>query len=150
MELDAIERALPDTPPQAIETVTVGGVKTACVSRASLTRLMISECLAARSRHRRPKLIFDTNGQALSLAATSPRYRECLDAADLIHADGQVIVSASKYLASSPIPERSATTDFFHDAAKAASASGLSFFLLGGTQEVSGECASIVRRLIPI
>ena len=66
-----------------------------------------------------------------------------------MHADGQVIIAASRYLTSSPIPERTATTDFFHDAAKAASTAGLSFFLLGGTEEVNADCARIVKRLYP-
>jgi N-acetylglucosaminyldiphosphoundecaprenol N-acetyl-beta-D-mannosaminyltransferase len=130
-------------------TVIVGGVKTACISRDGLTKLMITDCVAARAEPRRPKLIFDTNGHGLSLTATDPRYREYLKAADLIHADGQVIVTASRFLTSSPIPERSATTDFFHDAAKAAGESGLRFFLFGGTEEVNAQCADITRDLYP-
>src|SRR6185503_17007491 len=57
-------------------------------------------------------------------------------------ADGQPVVLASKLLTSHPIPERSATTDFIHDAAAAASESGLSFFLLGATEQVSAQCAN--------
>ncbi|MBV9911020.1 MAG: WecB/TagA/CpsF family glycosyltransferase, partial [Sinobacteraceae bacterium] len=37
---------------------------------------------------------------------------------------------------------RSATTDFIHDAATAAAANGLSFFLLGGSERVNGRCAA--------
>lgn len=130
-------------------TVIIGGVKTACVSRDELARLMIADCVAARGEPRRPKLIFDTNGHGLSLAASDPRYLECLESADLIHADGQVIVTASRFLTSSPIPERSATTDFFHDAAKAASEAGLRFYLFGATEEVNARCAEIVQGLFP-
>lgn len=147
-EVDA-GRVVTAATPQSFKSVKIGGVKTACISRADLTSLMLSDCSSARSRQLRAKLIFDSNGHALSLAATDPRYREYLEAADLVHADGQVIVAASRYLTSSPIPERTATTDFFHDAAKAASAAGLSFFLLGGTEEVNADCARIVKRLYP-
>ena len=129
--------------------VIVGGVKIACISRDGLASLMISDCLAARAEACRPKLIFDINGQGLSLAATNPRYRECLEAADLIHADGQVIVTASRIITSSPIPERSATTDFFHDAANAASQAGVRFFLLGAAEDVNAKCADIVQEQYP-
>jgi N-acetylglucosaminyldiphosphoundecaprenol N-acetyl-beta-D-mannosaminyltransferase len=130
-------------------TVIVGGVRTACISRGGLATLMISDCITARAQPGRPKLIFDTNGHGLSLAAIDPGYHKCLEAADLIHADGQVIVTASRILTSSPIPERSATTDFFHDAAKAASQAGLRIFLFGGTEEVNRECADIVQDQYP-
>lgn len=138
------------SPSPTCRTVIVGGVKIACISRDQLTKLMISDCIATQSGPRSPKLIFDTNGQGLSLAATNSRYRECLESADIIHADGQVIVTASRYLTSSPIPERSATTDFFHDAAKVASQTGLQFFLFGGTEEVNGECARVVQDQYPL
>ena len=105
----------------AYVTVVIGGVKTACVSHADLAKLMIFDCQAARRRQRAPRLVFDVNGHALSLAAINSEYRRCLEAADLIHADGQPIVAASKLLTSTPIPERTATTDFFHVAASEAS-----------------------------
>ena len=139
----------PDAMRPPFKTVTIGGVKTACVSRDGLARMMVSDCLAARGESSHPKLIFDSNGHGLSLAATDSRYHGYLEQADLIHADGQVIVTASRYLTSAPIPERSATTDFFHDAAKAASDAGLRFYLLGGTEEVNATCADVLRRLYP-
>jgi N-acetylglucosaminyldiphosphoundecaprenol N-acetyl-beta-D-mannosaminyltransferase len=138
-----------DNVPLQLKTVVIGGVKTACISRHELAELMASDCVAARSSTRTPRLIFDVNGHGLSLAATDLRYRNFLDEADLIHADGQVIVTASKLLTSASIPERTATTDFFHDAAKTASRVGLRFFLLGGTKEVNDECAAILRRNYP-
>ena len=149
MNLKSADHSGPPNSLPTYTTVIVGGVRTACISRDGLAELMISDCIAARAQPRRPKLIFDTNGHGLSLAAIDPGYHKCLEAADLIHADGQVIVTASRILTSSPIPERSATTDFFHDAAKAASRAGLRFFLFGGTEEINAECAEIVRGLYP-
>ena len=149
MESDVNTRQVLVITPQSFETVKIGGVKTACISRADLTNLMLSDCIAARSQQCRAKLVFDLNGHALSTAARDRRYRAYLEAADLVHADGQVIVAASRYLTSTPVPERTATTDFFHDAAKAASTAGLSFFLLGGTEEVNSDCARTVKRLYP-
>lgn len=121
--------------------VLVGGIRTACLSRLQLTSLMIGDCLAARGGERRPKLVFASNGHVIALAASNAEFRRYFGKANLIHADGQPVVLASKLLTRDPIPERSATTDFIHDAARAASASGLSFYLLGGTVRVNEMCA---------
>jgi N-acetylglucosaminyldiphosphoundecaprenol N-acetyl-beta-D-mannosaminyltransferase len=121
--------------------VTVGGIRTACVSRAQLAQLMVGDCLAARRYTRKPRLIFASNGHAIAMAATDAGFRRQFDAATLIHADGQPIVFASRALTHSPIPERSATTDFIYDAAAAARDSGLRFFLLGATEQVNADCA---------
>ncbi|MGA9796947.1 MAG: WecB/TagA/CpsF family glycosyltransferase [Rhizomicrobium sp.] len=121
--------------------VMVGGIRTACVSREQMTKLMVGDCLAARSYDRAPKLVFAANGHAISMSMTSPTFRRVFEQATLIHADGQPLVLASKILTRSPIPERSATTDFIHDAAQAACAAGLKFFLFGGREDVNARCA---------
>jgi N-acetylglucosaminyldiphosphoundecaprenol N-acetyl-beta-D-mannosaminyltransferase len=128
--------------------VTVGGIRTACVSRAQLTQLMVGDCLAARGRARAPKLVFASNGHAIAMAARDTNFRRQFDAATLIHADGQPVVFASK-ATRSPIPERSATTDFIHDASAAARDSGLRFFLLGATEEVNAQCAERLAKDYP-
>ncbi|MGA7675392.1 MAG: WecB/TagA/CpsF family glycosyltransferase [Rhizomicrobium sp.] len=127
--------------PRLYDRVVVGGLRTACVSRWQLGRLMVGDCLAARGGERTPKLVFASNGHAVALAALDPKFRRQLDQADLIHADGAPIVFASKMLTSTPVPERSATTDFIFDAANAAEQHGLRFFLLGSTEEINARCA---------
>src|SRR5262249_15210041 len=42
-----------------------------------------------------------------------------------------------------------ATTDFIHDAAKAAVAHGLKIFLLGATEQANADCADVLHRLYP-
>jgi exopolysaccharide biosynthesis WecB/TagA/CpsF family protein len=121
--------------------VMVGGIRTACVSREQMTKLMVGDCLAARSYDRAPKLVFAANGHAISMSLTSPSFRRSFEQATLIHADGQPVVFASRLLTRSPIPERSATTDFIYDAAKAACDAGLKFFLFGGNEDVNARCA---------
>ncbi|MGH6877701.1 MAG: WecB/TagA/CpsF family glycosyltransferase, partial [Rhizomicrobium sp.] len=59
------------------------------------------------------------------------------------------LVLLARLLASPAIPERSPVTDFFHDAAFAASQRGLRFFLLGATEENSAACADIMRARYP-
>ncbi|CAM5762318.1 UDP-N-acetyl-D-mannosamine transferase [Labrys miyagiensis] len=130
-------------------TVLVGGVATSRVSRKDMADLMLRDCLAARSGASKPKLVFDVNGHALALAFWNRDFRGDLAAGDLVHADGQAIVAASRLLTSAPIPERSATTDFFHDAASLAGRAGLRFFLLGATEEVNALCEAKMRALYP-
>ncbi len=88
---------------------------------------------------RAPKLVFAANGHAIALAAKDEGFRAASTRADIIHADGQAAVFASQLLTSTPIPERSATTDFIHDAARAAAEHGLRFFLLGATEEANAK-----------
>ncbi|OLP59285.1 glycosyl transferase [Xaviernesmea oryzae] len=83
------------------------------------------------------------------MASSDKAYREDLLKADVIHADGQPLVIASRMLTRSPIPERTATTDLFHDCARAAEISGKSFYLLGGTKDVVTACAAKMQALYP-
>ena len=130
---------------RAYREILVGGIRTACLSRQQLTGLMTGDCIAARGGNRRPKLVFASNGHAIALAATNAQFRRYFESANLIHADGQPVVLASKLLTRHPIPERSATTDFIHDAASAAAESGLRFFLLGGADRVNARCAKALQ-----
>jgi exopolysaccharide biosynthesis WecB/TagA/CpsF family protein len=131
------------------DRVVVGGLRTACVSRRQLGKLMVGDCLAARGGMRTPKLVFASNGHAVALAALNAEFRRQLEQADLIHADGAPIVFASRMLTSTPVPERSATTDFIFDAAGAAEQHGLKFFLLGSTEEINARCAENLRKAYP-
>ena len=82
------------------------------------------------------------------MAARDAAFRALLGQADVIHADGQAMVFVSR-LTRAPIPERSATTDFLHDAAKVAAQHGLRFFLLGATEEANAEAARRLVRAYP-
>lgn len=134
---------------RVFDRVVVGGLRTACVSRRQLGGLMVGDCLAARGGKRRPKLVFASNGHSVALAALNPDFRHQLEQADVIHADGAPIVFASKMLTKTPVPERSATTDFIFDAADAAEQHGLKFFLLGATEQISARCAESLRKSHP-
>jgi len=131
------------------DRVVVGGVETACVGRMQLADLMAGDCLAARADPRPARLVFALNGHAIALTALDPDFRHVFAQADIVHADGQPIVVASKWLAETAIPERSATTDFLFDAAATAETQGLSFYLLGSTEEVNGACASALAARYP-
>ena len=136
--------------PKTYPEVIAGGLRTACVSRAELVRLMVRECREARAIGRAaPKLVFHANGQAISLAARDAEFRRFHEIADHVHADGQPLVFATRFLALPRIPERSPVTDFFHDAASAARIAGLRFYLLGSTKGDNAACAEIRRERYP-
>jgi N-acetylglucosaminyldiphosphoundecaprenol N-acetyl-beta-D-mannosaminyltransferase len=128
--------------------VIIGGLRTACLSRAGMIAQMLDDCFTARETRAHPRLIFTSNGHSISLAASNAEFRRLLNAADMIHADGQPVVMASK-LTRAPIPERTATTDFIHDAAAAARVHGLRFYLLGATEEINARAAEILARTYP-
>ncbi len=129
--------------------VTVGGIATACLSRDGLARMMLQDCLDARSNpNRQPKLVFASNGHAIALAAQDEAFRFTFEQADIIHADGQAAVFASRMTAT-PIPERSATTDFIHDASRLAAQHDLRFFVLGATEEANAEAVRVLRETYP-
>lgn len=129
--------------------VMVGGIDTVCLSRDALARTMLHDCLDARSgAGRQPKLVFASNGHVIATVAQSRDFRAVFQQADLVHADGQAMVFASR-LTQNPIPERSATTDFIHDASKIAAQHGLRFFLLGATDETNAETARRLREMYP-
>jgi exopolysaccharide biosynthesis WecB/TagA/CpsF family protein len=135
----------------AIEHVFVGGVKVTLLSRAELTRHIVDDCLWRRAEGGGgpPALLFDSNGQGISMAATDPQFRAALEQADVVHADGGFVVLASRFVAGAPVPDRSATTDLLHDVAAAGLEHRLSHYLLGATEEVNAACAERLRELHP-
>src|SRR5689334_6126396 len=103
-----------------VPSVTLGRLPIAAIDREASARLMIDRALAARGSGREPAYISSANGQVLSMCARDPALRELFLSADLLHADGMPLVFASHIKCASPLPERVATTDLFHDVAQLA------------------------------
>jgi exopolysaccharide biosynthesis WecB/TagA/CpsF family protein len=89
------------------------------------------------------------NGQVLSLAARDPAFRAALERADAIDADGMPLVIASRLLCQQPLPERVATTDFFHDLAAVSAERKLTFYMLGATAAENARAIESVRVRYP-
>jgi N-acetylglucosaminyldiphosphoundecaprenol N-acetyl-beta-D-mannosaminyltransferase len=135
-----------DTLPEVV----IGGLRTVRLSRDELAAKMIEDCLLARRRPGRiARTVFAANGHAIALAAFDSEFRRRFEEADIVHADGQALVFASRLMTATPVPERSATTDFIHDAARAAVERGLKFFLFGATEEVNRACSERLSKLYP-
>ena len=82
-------------------------------------------------------------------APATAAVRELFAAADVIHADGQPMVLASRLLCRHPLPERVATTDLFHDVAERSVLAGATFFMLGATRDSLTSAERNVRRRYP-
>lgn len=119
----------------------IGGVPVAQISRAALIARMFEDAPARRTHGQSPALIFDANGHGLSMAAGDAGFREALHTADLVHADGGIIVAASRLLPGGTVPDRSATTDMYLDSLPLAAQTGCRYYLLGGKPGVASDCA---------
>lgn len=137
-------------PPYDFPVVTIGGFPTASVTRKQLAECMVRDCLAARADRDNwiPKAVFSSNGQGIALAGQEPAFAEAMAAADIIHADGMPVVFASRRTAH-PLPERICTTDFFHDAAQAASEHKLRFFILGAKEDQNRAVVDAIEHTYP-
>jgi len=129
--------------------LSIGGLPIALVDRQTSAWRMVDAALARRGRGAPPQVVTSANGQVISLCARDPRLRALFLAADLIHADGAPLVFASRLKFSTPLPERVATTDLFHDVARVAERSGATFYLLGATADVIALAAHNVRKMYP-
>ncbi len=131
------------------ESVRVGGVPVSTLSLKALIEKMLAEAPRRRAAGLAPLLVFDCNGHALSLNATDPGYAADLAKADLVHADGQVIVTASRRFAPAPIADRSSTTDMFIDSLPGAAEHKVRYYLLGATEQVNADCAARITGSTP-
>lgn len=127
----------------------IGGLRLAALTRAQWADLMVEDVLARRGQDLPPRLMSSANGNVIAQFHKDPVLRDQLGRMDAIDADGMPLVMASKLISPVPLPERVATTDFFHDAAKAAEAHTLRFYLLGGTSEVNDAAATKIARTYP-
>jgi N-acetylglucosaminyldiphosphoundecaprenol N-acetyl-beta-D-mannosaminyltransferase len=136
--------------PDALPRVVLGGFITVAVTRQQLAEQMVADCFAARELgpEALPKIAFSSNGQGIAEAVRNPAFSAAMAGADYIHADGQPVVLASRFT-KVPLPERIATTDFFHDAARIAAQTGLKFFILGAGDAQNAAAVEAMRRLYP-
>ena len=149
--LDLWERSAPSSGDimKDIQQITVGGLPIAVEDCDGAARTMLDFAIASRGREHRPLYVTSANGQVLSMCASNEEIRSLFLKADLIHADGTPLVKASRFLARQPLPERVATTDLVHNAARLAQQEGATFFFLGATQEGIERAAENMTRLYP-
>ncbi|WP_119309163.1 WecB/TagA/CpsF family glycosyltransferase [Cohaesibacter haloalkalitolerans] len=132
-----------------IPKITVGGLPIAVEDCDGAARTMLEHAYDSRGKGRKPLYVTSANGQVLSMCASDSAIRELFLKADLIHADGTPLVKAARLLAKTPLPERVATTDLVHNAARMAEKEKASFYFLGATQEGIEKAVANMKRLYP-
>ena len=131
-----------------VPTTRLGGMPIAVLGMRETAELMIA---AVRS-HPRPNLplyMTSANGEVLSRNARDRHFERIVALADLVSADGQPMVTLSRVFGESRLPERVATTDLFHDVARAAVEHGLTFYLLGASDAENRRAVETAERLHP-
>jgi N-acetylglucosaminyldiphosphoundecaprenol N-acetyl-beta-D-mannosaminyltransferase len=130
--------------------VWIGGVPVDRLTSGQWCKLMISDWQKKkREGLAPPKVVTTVNGQVVSLFTENPDYRQAVLSTDHVAADGMSVVFASRMVTESPLPERVATTDWFHAAAKAASRHGIRFYVLGATRQMNELAVKRIRVLYP-
>lgn len=128
-------------------TVDVAGIPTAAIDRTALAKMLGSYCIDWRksneSERPEPYLVFSSNGHAISSYHSDAEFAAIMDEGSCIHADGQSVVSFSRWFHATQIPERTATTDMIHDIPERFE-QNLRHYLLGGKEEVVQEAARIL------
>ena len=127
----------------------VGGLSLVALSKAQWAEAMVKDYQHRREQQLPPRLLSSVNGNVLASYYRDQALREAIDEMDALDVDGMPLVMASRWLAETRLPERVATTDFFHDAAEAAQTRGLSFYFLGAEAEVNRKAVEKVRRDYP-
>jgi N-acetylglucosaminyldiphosphoundecaprenol N-acetyl-beta-D-mannosaminyltransferase len=131
--LDAGPR--PADPFPTVPKCNLGGLPIAVLDREETAKLIVA---AALERREKPLILSSANGEVISRCHRDPELARLFAGADLLNADGQALVFASR-LVGQPLPERVATTDLFHDVARHAVRTGATFYLFGATEAVNAE-----------
>jgi N-acetylglucosaminyldiphosphoundecaprenol N-acetyl-beta-D-mannosaminyltransferase len=131
-----------------IERVKVGGIHMARLDLDGTAHLMI-DVVRRRRPGKQPLNFTSANGEVIAHCRSNPDFAKLIHGADLVSADGQPLVFASKLFARAPLPERVATTDLYDRVAARAERAGVSFYLLGATEEVNRKVFELTRRKYP-
>ncbi|MBB1091583.1 WecB/TagA/CpsF family glycosyltransferase [Rhodopseudomonas palustris] len=127
----------------------IGGLPIVVADRAETAKVMVDEALKRRGQWRYPAYMTSTNGEVTYRCAVDPSERAMFLEADAIHADGMPHVFVSRFKCQTPLPERVATTDLFHDVAREASARGATMFMLGADETSNRLATELVKRRYP-
>src|SRR5207245_3575108 len=131
-----------------VPRITVGGLRMAALDLEATADFMI-EATDPRHRIGRPLHLTSANGDVLARCSTEPETERLFRGPDLINADVQPLVAASRLQSWFPLPERVATTDLFHVVARKAEAAGRTFYMLGASEEENAAAVTKVQNLYP-
>src|SRR4029077_11168510 len=131
-----------------IPRITLGGLRLAVLDIEQTANFMIGAAFPKR-RVGRPLYLTSANGEVLARCSTEPLTGRLFRAADLINADGQPLVTVSRFKSKTPLPERVATTDLFDVVARKAAAAGLTFYMFGADEEENAAAVENIQQVYP-
>ncbi|WP_213773160.1 WecB/TagA/CpsF family glycosyltransferase [Bradyrhizobium sp. dw_78] len=131
-----------------VPRISLGGLRLAVLDIEQTANFMIDMVFPVR-RTDRPLYLTSANGEVLSRCATEPMTQRLFRTADLINADGQPLVTVSRFKSATPLPERVATTDLFYVVARKAAAAGLTFYMFGTDERENDAAVANVRKAVP-
>jgi exopolysaccharide biosynthesis WecB/TagA/CpsF family protein len=131
-----------------VSRTNVAGLPIAALDMEETASLMVDLADPAKRRGR-PIYMTSANGEVISRCHRDPELSRLFKAADMISADGQPMIAASKWFSNRALPERVATTDLFHVVARHAVARGLTFYLYGASEEENALAVAKARSLHP-
>jgi N-acetylglucosaminyldiphosphoundecaprenol N-acetyl-beta-D-mannosaminyltransferase len=132
----------------SVPRISLGGLRLAVLDLEQTADFMIDMVFPQRQIGR-PLYLTSANGEVLARCSTEPMTDRLFRAADLINADGQPLVTVSRFKSSTPLPERVATTDLFHVVARKAQAARLTFYMFGADEAENAAAVANVRRTYP-
>jgi exopolysaccharide biosynthesis WecB/TagA/CpsF family protein len=132
----------------SVPRISLGGLRLAVLDLEQTANFMIGMVFPERSVPR-PLYLTSANGEVLARCSTEPMTDRLFRSADLINADGQPLVTVSRFKSKTPLPERVATTDLFHIVARKAAAARLTFYLFGADEEENALAVANVRNMYP-
>ncbi|WP_319530536.1 WecB/TagA/CpsF family glycosyltransferase [uncultured Cohaesibacter sp.] len=118
---------------------TVGGLPITVEDCEGAARHMIDHAITARGVDKLPLYSTSANGQVVSMCALDVEILSLFLEADILHADGEPLVRASRLMCKTKLPERVATTDLVHFTARIAEKEGVSFYFLGASEEADQQ-----------
>src|ERR1700760_1265167 len=131
-----------------VPRISLGGLRLAVLDIEQTANFMIEMVFPVR-RAARPLFLTSANGEVLSRCSTEPMTERLFRAADLINADGQPLVTVSRFRSTTPLPERVATTDLFDVVARKAAAAGLTFYMFGADEAENAAAVANVQKQHP-
>jgi exopolysaccharide biosynthesis WecB/TagA/CpsF family protein len=131
-----------------VEKVKVGGIAIARLDLDATADLMIRLAQAPR-RGPGPLNLTSANGEVIARCRSNGAFAKLIHSADLVSADGQPLVFASKLFGRAALPERVATTDLYDRVAARAERTGTTFYLFGASEEINRKTYEITRQRYP-
>jgi N-acetylglucosaminyldiphosphoundecaprenol N-acetyl-beta-D-mannosaminyltransferase len=119
------------------------GIKVDSVDTSELL-LKVKEFVLSK----RPHQIAYVNVDCVNKSRSDPEYKDILESADLIYADGMAVVWASR-LTSRPLHERVTAADFLPDLCRLCVDNNFSIYFLGGEEGVAQKAVNSMKELVP-